>query len=115
MARRGSGLQRPERGLGCCSGGPGAVERAVNTLTQRHRAQQLLMRRATGDQIRAVWPALKYERLDDTYPVLAVSVAAIVMANRRTSNGLAVAYLREMRRQARVAGSLSAVQAPGLV
>lgn len=87
----------------------------MNRLTQRHRAQQLLLRRATGDQIGAVWPTLDYDRLDETYPILAVKVAAVVKANRLTSNGLAAAYLREMRREARVAGSLSLEQAPGLV
>jgi hypothetical protein len=70
----------------------------VNALTQRHRAQQLLLRRATVAQLARLWPALDWTRLDATYPAFAVQVAALVGRNRETSAGLAAAYLRAFRR-----------------
>lgn len=87
----------------------------MNVLTQRHRAQQLLLRKVTRQQVAKVWPALKYEALDDSYPRLAAAVAPIVKANRLTSSGLAVGYVREMRRQAKVLGTLTPNLAPSLV
>lgn len=76
----------------------------VDALTQRHRAQQLLLRRATQSQIDRAWPALQYEDLDATYPAFALKAAQIVEANRRTSAGLAATYVRTLRRSKRVSG-----------
>jgi len=77
----------------------------VDALTQRHRAQQLLLRRATVQGVTKAWPALDWDRLDATYPALAVDLARLVELNRRTSAGLAAAYLREFRRAQRVGGT----------
>lgn len=87
----------------------------MNGLTQRHRAQQLLLRRATQQQVANAWPALEWADLDGTYPRLAVQLAAVVKVNRQTSSGLSAAYVREMRRQAKVAGSFAPDLAPSLV
>lgn len=75
----------------------------MNVATQRHRAQQLLLRKATIEQLVALWPTLDWARLDATYPALAVQVAALVQRNRQTSTGLTVAYVRALARTAGVA------------
>jgi len=87
----------------------------VNTLTQRHRAQQLLVRRATVAQVSRLWPALDWSRLDATYPMFAVQVARLVQTNRQTSSGLAAAYLRAFRKSHGVPGEVKAVFAEPLV
>ena len=87
----------------------------MNTLTQRHRAQQLLLRKATVAQVSKLWPALDWNRLDATYPAFAVQVARLVQTNRQTSSGLAAAYLRAFRRASDVPGDVKAVFAAPLV
>lgn len=87
----------------------------MNTLTQRHRAQQLLLRRATVTQLGRLWPALDWNRLDETYPTFAVAVARLVQANRQTSSGLAAAYLRAFRSASGVPGEAKAVFAQPLI
>lgn len=78
----------------------------MNPLTQQHRAQQLLIRRATVAQFERLWPALEWARLDATYPALAVRAATLVTRNRETSAGVAAEYLRLMRREAGVRSPL---------
>lgn len=87
----------------------------TSTLTQRHRAQQLLLRRATIAQMASLWPALDWERLDDTYPRFAVQVAAMVQQNRQTSSGLAASHLRAFRTASGVPGEIKPVFAQPLV
>jgi hypothetical protein len=76
----------------------------VDQLTQRHRSQQLLLRRATMEQVGREFPALNFARLDETYPRLAVRLAAVVQENRRTSAGLSASYVRQYRASQRLAG-----------
>ena len=85
------------------------------TLTQRHRAQQLLLRRATVAQVAKLWPALDWARLDASYPNFALSVAALVQRNRQTSAGLAAQYLRAFRLASGVPGELKIVHAEPLI
>ena len=87
----------------------------MNRLTQQHRAQQLLLRRATIAQVSRLWPALDWEDLDRTYPAFAVSVAALVQRNRSTSAGLAASYLRAFRKAQGVPGELKVVFAQPLI
>ena len=87
----------------------------AHALTQRHRAQQLLLRRATVAQVSRLWPALDWDRLDETYPSFALSVAALVQKNRQTSSGLAAQYLRAFRSAAGVPGELKVVFAQPLI
>lgn len=84
-------------------------------LTQRHRAQQLLLRRATVVQMERLWPALDWARLDATYPAFAVSVAVLVEQNRRTAAGLAASYLRAFRKASGVPGEVKPVFAQPLI
>lgn len=87
----------------------------ARALTQQHRAQQLLLRRATVAQVAKLWPALDWARLDATYPNFALSVAALVQRNRQTSAGLASQYLRAFRLASGVPGELKIVHAEPLI
>lgn len=84
-------------------------------LTQTHRAQQLLLRRATIAQVARLWPALDWARLDATYPDFALAVASLVQKNRATSAGLAAQYVRAFRQASGVPGELKVVFAEPLV
>jgi len=84
---------------------------SVSALTQRHRAQQLLLRNGTQAQVRRIWPKLEYERLDATYPAFALAAAALVEKNRLTSAGLTLGYLREFRGEAGIPGVARLVKA----
>lgn len=72
----------------------------MNHLTQQHRAQQLLIRRAVAAQAARLWPALDWARLDETYPALAVRLAALVARFRDTSSGVAADYVQAFRASA---------------
>ena len=87
----------------------------ARTLTQQHRAQQLLLRRATVAQVSRLWPALDWARLDATYPEFALQVAALVQKNRQTSAGLAAQYLRAFRSASGVPGEVKLVFAEPLI
>lgn len=88
---------------------------AARELTQRHRAQQLLLRRSTIAQVAKLWPALDWARLDATYPEFALAVAGLVEKNRATSAGLAAQYLRAFRQAKGVPGELKVVFAEPLI
>lgn len=66
-------------------------------LTQIHRRQQLALRKVTLAEMARLWPALDWDNLDSTYPVLAGATAEMVAKYRRNSAGLAAAYLRAYR------------------
>ncbi len=87
----------------------------MNALTQRHRAQQLLLRRATQSQVEQLWPVLNWSRLNETYPAFAVAAAGLVELNRSTSAGLASTYLRKFRKAAGVTGDFRVVRAEPLI
>jgi hypothetical protein len=78
------------------------------TLTQQHRAQQLLLRRTTVGQVKRIWPMLDWARLDATYPVFAATAARLVEQNRRTSGGLTAGYLRAFRTASGIPGEARA-------
>jgi len=88
---------------------------SVALLTQTHRAQQLLLRRATVARLAKLWPALDWARLDATYPAFAVQVGALVQANRMTSAGLSAQYLRAFRKASGIPGELKVVFAEPLI
>ena len=81
-------------------------------LTVMHRRQQLALRKATVAQMEAVWPALDWANLDKTYPGFAAEVAALVSNNRKTSSGLAAAYLRAFRVASGLSGDVRIVVPP---
>lgn len=86
----------------------------VRELTNRHRAQQLLLRKDTQDKVARLWPALDWARLDATYPELAARLNLLVRQNRLTSAGLASAYLKQARQAAGIKGTLSVLFAEPL-
>lgn len=73
---------------------------AVRALTNRHRAQQLLLGKATRDSIAKVWPLLDWAHLDDSYPEFARFVQQLIRRNRQDSAALASMYLKQARRAA---------------
>lgn len=81
-------------------------------LTVMHRRQQLALRKTTIAQMEQVWPALDWADLDKTYPGFAAEVAALVSKNRRTSSGLAAAYLRAFRVASGLSGDVRIVVPP---
>lgn len=87
----------------------------TSQLTQTHRAQQLLLRKATVAQMAKLWPALDWTQLDASYPGFAVRVGALVQTYRKTSAGLASQYLRAFRRASGIPGELRVVLAEPLV
>lgn len=87
----------------------------VNALTQRHRAQQLLLRRATYAGVSRLWSALDFNDLDASYPRMAVPMAQMVERNRQTSSGLAATYVRNMRKSHKITGRLDLLLAEPLI
>lgn len=81
-------------------------------LTVMHRRQQLALRKTTIAQMERIWPALDWADLDKTYPGFAAEVAAMVSKNRRTSSGLAAAYLRAFRIASGLSGDVRIVVPP---
>lgn len=81
-------------------------------LTVMHRRQQLALRKTTIAQMEKLWPALDWADLDKTYPGFAAEVAALVSKNRRTSSGLAAAYLRAFRIASGLSGDVRIVVPP---
>lgn len=79
----------------------------VNALTQRHRAQQLLLRKATKAQVATLFARLSWDDLDGTYPDLAVPTAQLVQQNRAVSAGLATTYVRTLRTSQGVPGDFT--------
>jgi hypothetical protein len=82
---------------------------APSQLTQVHRRQQLALRKVTLAEMERLWPALDWANLDSTYPRFASEVATLVSKNRRTSSGLAAAYLRAYRVASGLDGDLRIV------
>lgn len=81
-------------------------------LTQVHRRQQLALRKATLGEMTRLWPALDVQDLDATYPALAAAAVELVAKRRRTSAGLAAAYLRAYRVASGRSGDLRIVIPP---
>jgi hypothetical protein len=78
-------------------------------LTHLHRRQQLALRAATVAQIRTLWPTLDWTDLDKTFPAFAGEALRVVSKNRKTSSGLAGAYLRAFRVSSGLTGDLRIV------
>jgi hypothetical protein len=78
-------------------------------LTMIHRRQQLALRKTTIAQMEKVWPALDWADLDRSFPGFAASVLTLVSKNRRTSSGLAAAYLRAFRVASGLSGDVKIV------
>ncbi len=86
----------------------------ASQLTQLHRRQQLALRKATIAEVERLWPALAFDNLDGSYPVLAGSIAKAVAKYRRTSAGLSAAFLRAHRVASGLDGAVD-VALPGVL
>lgn len=82
---------------------------APRSLTLMHRRQQLALRQSTVSQVEALWPALDWADLDRSFPGFAAETLRLVSKNRRTSSGLAAAYLRAFRVSSGLSGDVRIV------
>jgi hypothetical protein len=82
---------------------------APRQLTQVHRRQQLALRQTTVAQVQDLWPALDWTDLDRSFPGFAAEVLRLVSKNRKTSTGLAAAYLRAFRVASGLSGDVRIV------
>ena len=82
---------------------------APRSLTLMHRRQQLALRQSTVSQVEALWPALDWVDLDHSFPGFAAETLRLVSKNRRTSSGLAAAYLRAFRVSSGLSGDIRIV------
>ncbi len=63
-----------------------------------HRAAQALIAQSTVADLKKLWPLLDYRDLDASFPAWSQAVGTAVKMKRRTSAGLAGAYMAELRR-----------------
>lgn len=71
----------------------------MDTLTRNYRTQSLAIRAQTLRDLQMLWPALRFEDLDRTFPVLLAGVTPLVQRDRGRVAGLASAYLKAHRLQ----------------
>lgn len=67
------------------------------TLTEQHRQGQLAIRAQVLRDLAKLWPAMDWSAVDESFPLWAAAVAALVAKHRTTSANLAAAYVRAMR------------------
>lgn len=78
-------------------------------LTMRNRAQQMLVARSVRDDVRKLWPRLKWDDLDGSYESLAAPVGLVVRKHRQDSAALTGGYLRAHRLASGVRGDFRPV------
>lgn len=69
----------------------------MDALTAEHRSKQLLVRRQTISQTKALVPLLKWDDLDGSFAQLESAMRPVVVKNLATSAGLSSAYIKAMR------------------
>lgn len=69
----------------------------VDTLTAEHRSKQLLLRRRTITQTKALVPLLKWDDLDGSFSHLERAMRPVVAKNLNTSAGLSATYVKALR------------------
>jgi hypothetical protein len=70
---------------------------AAEQLTRTYRRQNLVLRAQTVLDLRKLWPQLRWEALDTSFPSLLTSVGLLVRRDRERSMGLATSYVRAFR------------------
>jgi hypothetical protein len=78
----------------------------VDTLTRDYRLQTIKVRSATLRDLQRLWPALRFEDLDQTFPTFMAGVSPLVQRDRARIAGLASSYLKAHRLNAGVRGPL---------
>lgn len=71
----------------------------VDELTATHRKAQLVLRAKVLRDLHRIWPALKWDDIERTFPLWATVVSALIARDRRTSAALAASYYRAFRFQ----------------
>jgi hypothetical protein len=80
-------------------------------LAHRHRSEQLALRAAMLQTLIGLWPTLRPDQLDRTFPAWALSVGQLIVTRRAVSAGLAERYLRAERFASGVPGDPTIVPA----
>lgn len=83
----------------------------MDALTAEHRSKQLLLRRQTISETKALTPLLKWNDLDGSYGRLERAMRPVVARNLQTSSGLSSAYLRALRAKRGPGGRVDPVRA----
>lgn len=83
----------------------------MSSLAQQHRTSQLALRATMLTTLLKLWPTLRAESLDLTFPAWALSVGQLIIARRAMSAGLASQYLTAERFASGVPGAPTIVNA----
>lgn len=78
----------------------------MDALTRDYRAQTIVIRAATLRDLQRLWPILRFEDLDATFPRFMAGVSPLIQRDRARVAGLASLYLKAHRLNAGVRGPL---------
>lgn len=78
-------------------------------VTNEYRRQQLALRAQMILDLQRIWPAMDWERLDETFPAWFEMVRLIVNRDARRSQNLSAAYLTAFREAEGVSGTAAVV------
>lgn len=80
-------------------------------MTAAYRREVLKLRAGTIRSMQAVWPALDWNRLDETFPAWLAATRGLVERDHAKAAQMAGLYIEAMRRAEKAAGSASVVTA----
>lgn len=80
-------------------------------VTVAYRKQNLALRAATVRDLLRLWPALDWNRLDQTFPAWALAAGNVVYLNRKTAATIAAAYVQAFRQADGIPGAAPIVVA----
>lgn len=78
---------------------------ATDEVTQVYRRQNLALRAAMLRDLQRIWPALRWDDIEGTFPAWFAAASTLVARDSRRAAGLASAYLNAHRMAAGVGGS----------
>lgn len=81
------------------------ASQAAEQLTRTYRRQNLALRAQTIRDLRKIWPLLRWDALDKSFPSLLSSVGMLVDRDRQRASGLASSYVQAFHLVERVPGS----------
>jgi hypothetical protein len=87
---------------------------AVEALTATHRKAQLALRAKVIRDLHRIWPALRWDDIERTFPLWATVASTLIARNRATSSAIASSYYRALRFQQGVTDPLDLVIAEPL-
>lgn len=83
----------------------------MKALTAAYRRESLKLRAGTIRSMQAVWPALDWNRLDDTFPAWLAATSGLVERDHAKAAQMAGLYVEALRRAEKAAGSAEVVTA----